>query len=122
MGWGGAESQPVTATRLAMNTPGAHAHPTCIFLLHTYLSLHTYFLLQCADVYVLPGVPQFFRTKLKVICDHFLKTNAPRLTRSINLTLPEIEIVNILNSAVAAHTSVSFGSYPVSSGKVTSTQ
>ena len=30
-------------------------------------------ILQCENVFVLPGVPQFFEEKLDVICDHFLE-------------------------------------------------
>lgn len=30
-------------------------------------------ILQCENVFVLPGVPQFFQEKLDVICDHFLE-------------------------------------------------
>jgi hypothetical protein len=30
-------------------------------------------ILQCENVFVLPGVPQFFEEKLGVICDHFLE-------------------------------------------------
>ena len=29
-------------------------------------------ILQCENVFVLPGVPQFFEQKLGTICDHFL--------------------------------------------------
>lgn len=75
-------------------------------------------ILQCANVFVLPGVPEFFRAKLEVITTHFIKGAAPRLARTVHLALPEIEIVSSLNAAVAAHAAIEFGSYPVTRGQV----
>ena len=67
---------------------------------------------------MLPGVPQFFRAKLSTIATHFLRGGAPALVRRVSISRPEIEIVQPLNGAVAAHPDVTFGSYPVGHGDV----
>jgi len=72
--------------------------------------------LQCANVFVLPGVPTFFLAKLRTIVTHFLVKPSPRLYRKLSLSLPELDIVTPLNKAVGAHGSVTFGSYPVKQG------
>lgn len=69
--------------------------------------------LQCANVFVLPGVPSFFLSKLRTIAAHFLAAPTPRLCRKLTLALPELDIVRALNAAVSAHAGVTFGSYPV---------
>jgi len=75
-------------------------------------------ILQCANVFVLPGVPAFFEAKLATICEHFLAANARPLTRKLSLTVAEEAVVGALNAAVDAHAEVTFGSYPVSQGDV----
>ena len=74
--------------------------------------------LQCANVFVLPGVPDFFAGKLAVIASHFLEGSSPLLSRRVQLNVVEETIVNELNGVVASHPRVSFGSYPVSQGAV----
>mmetsp|Transcript_69233 Transcript_69233/g.167456 ORF Transcript_69233/g.167456 Transcript_69233/m.167456 type:complete len:175 (-) Transcript_69233:238-762(-) len=71
--------------------------------------------LQCANVFVLPGVPSFFANKLGTLATHFLDGAAPRLHRQLCISLSEMEIVAPLNAVVALpeHATVSFGSYPV---------
>jgi len=71
--------------------------------------------LQCANVFVLPGVPSFFANKLATLATHFLDGAAPRLHRQLCISLSEMEIVAPLNAVVALqeHATVSFGSYPV---------
>ena len=73
---------------------------------------------QCANVFVLPGVPEYFCSKLKSVCKHFISGGGRCLRRSLKLALPEIEIVSSLNAAVAAHPAVTFGSYSISRGRV----
>ena len=41
-------------------------------------------------------LPQFFRSKLEIICKHFLHTSPPRLTRRTFLNVSELVIVNFL--------------------------
>lgn len=72
--------------------------------------------LQCANVFVLPGVPTFFVAKLRTIVAHFLAKPPPKLYRKLSLSLPEMDIVTALNAAVDAHGGVTFGSYPVNQG------
>ena len=54
-----------------------------------------------------------------MICASLLAgAEAPCAIRRVLLRLPEDQIVEALNEAVAAHAGVSFGSYPVSQGLV----
>lgn len=70
-------------------------------------------IMQVGNVFVLPGVPAFFAAKLDVILGHFVGAQPPRAhTRTLVLSVVEETIVAPLNEAVAAHPSVSFGSYP----------
>ena len=75
-------------------------------------------ILQCANVFVLPGVPQFFAAKLDTIATHFLQGKTPVVTRRVRLAVNEEEIVKPLNDVVASHPDVQFGSYPVQQGQV----
>lgn len=75
-------------------------------------------ILQCGTVFVLPGVPEFFRAKLTTILANFVRGAAPVLSRSVRLAISEEEIVASLNAIVEAHPQVSIGSYPVNQGRV----
>jgi len=75
-------------------------------------------ILQCANVFVLPGVPSHFSAKATTICAHFLLGATPVLARRVLLTSEEDSIVAELNRVVASHRSISFGSYPVRQGAV----
>jgi molybdopterin-biosynthesis enzyme MoeA-like protein len=75
-------------------------------------------ILQCKNVFVLPGVPQFFTAKLDTIATHFLRGATPVVSRRIRLAVNEEAIVSPLNEIVGAHPDVQFGSYPVSQGAV----
>ncbi|CAN0068642.1 unnamed protein product, partial [Laminaria digitata] len=68
-------------------------------------------ILQTENVFILPGVPQFFQTKMQTIVDHFLDTRSMHV-KKIVLSADEFLIVGHLNDAVAAHPKVTFGSYP----------
>eukprot|EP00903_Cladosiphon_okamuranus_P021990 g20220.t1 len=68
-------------------------------------------ILQTENVFILPGVPEFFKSKMTVIADHFLDSR-PMFVRKIVLSADEFLIVEVLNKAVEAHPSVTFGSYP----------
>eukprot|EP00908_Phaeocystis_cordata_P005639 Transcript_16138.p1 GENE.Transcript_16138~~Transcript_16138.p1 ORF type:complete len:597 (+),score=270.45 Transcript_16138:78-1793(+) len=72
--------------------------------------------LQCANVFVLPGVPTYFSSKLATLATHFLAGAAPRLYRQLSLGLPEVDIVEPLNEVVGQHEGVGFGSYPTEQG------
>mmetsp|Transcript_18302 Transcript_18302/g.30557 ORF Transcript_18302/g.30557 Transcript_18302/m.30557 type:complete len:551 (+) Transcript_18302:109-1761(+) len=76
-------------------------------------------ILQCGNVFVLPGVPDFFRSKLEVITTHFVRGMALTVNRKVSLCINELEVVGILNQLVFAHGPlVRFGSYPVDQGQV----
>ena len=71
-------------------------------------------ILQCDNVFVLPGVPKYFDEKLSAILDEFcVATKPPTRTKQVRLRVNEEEIVSALNKAVASHPEVTFGSYPV---------
>ena len=69
--------------------------------------------LQCRNVFVLPGVPEFFATKIEAVADY---VSSDALERSavykVVLSVDEATIVPVLNSAVEEHPEVTFGSYP----------
>lgn len=68
--------------------------------------------LQCSNIFILPGVPQFFQKKV----EHVAKYLSTELERSVAfkvvLSIDEDAIVPILNSVVERNPLVSFGSYP----------
>jgi FAD synthetase len=68
--------------------------------------------LQCRNIFILPGVPQFFSPKIENVAAYL----SSQLERSIGfkvvLSVDETSIVNVLNSVVQKHKNVSFGSYP----------
>jgi FAD synthetase len=69
--------------------------------------------LQCSNVFVLPGVPEFFATKIGLVADYVSSDELERSTvYKVVLSVDETAIVSILNAAVIEHPEVSFGSYP----------
>ena len=68
-------------------------------------------ILQCDNVFVLPGVPQFFEDKLADIVQHFVE---PRRLSACKVVLgvDEGSVVSALNALVEANPRVTFGSYP----------
>ncbi|CAM9334039.1 unnamed protein product [Chrysoparadoxa australica] len=95
-------------------------------------------ILQCENVFILPGVPQFFEQKMQVIAGHFLAGNKKFFVKKVVLSADEFCITKELDEvmllsthglafqiplliltdsmlcfqAVANHPLVSFGSYP----------
>jgi len=68
--------------------------------------------LQCKNVFILPGVPQFFKPKVELVAS-YLSTHFQRSSIfKVILSTEETQIVDILNSVVKNHPDVSFGSYP----------
>eukprot|EP00546_Thalassionema_frauenfeldii_P011574 CAMPEP_0178925948 /NCGR_PEP_ID=MMETSP0786-20121207/18225_1 /TAXON_ID=186022 /ORGANISM="Thalassionema frauenfeldii, Strain CCMP 1798" /LENGTH=636 /DNA_ID=CAMNT_0020600945 /DNA_START=121 /DNA_END=2031 /DNA_ORIENTATION=+ len=68
--------------------------------------------LQCRNIFILPGVPQYFAKKINDLAK-YLSTHLERsATYKVVLSVDEASIVPILNDAVDAHPNVSFGSYP----------
>ncbi|CAM9873798.1 unnamed protein product [Discosporangium mesarthrocarpum] len=68
-------------------------------------------ILQCENVFILPGVPQFFQSKMGVIAEHFLNDRLMHC-KKIVLNADEFMIVSQLDEAVLAYPGVTFGSYP----------
>jgi molybdopterin-biosynthesis enzyme MoeA-like protein len=68
--------------------------------------------LQCDNIFVLPGIPQFYADKMRLIAKHFLPVGHMIDTCKIVLGLEERRLVSVLDALVAAHTEVKFGSYP----------
>ena len=71
-------------------------------------------ILQCGhNVFILPGVPQFFESKVKALATHLLSSDLERsVFYRVVLSCEEAAIVESLNEVVLRHPSVSFGSYP----------
>lgn len=68
--------------------------------------------LQCRNVFILPGVPEFFSKKVKSLAE-YLSTQLERsVTYKVVLSVDEASIVDALNAAVKRHPHVTFGSYP----------
>ncbi len=68
--------------------------------------------LQCRNIFVLPGVPEFFEKKVQSLAS-YLSTQLERsVTYKVVLSIDEASIVDILNEAVDRHPHVTFGSYP----------
>ena len=69
--------------------------------------------LQCRNIFVLPGVPEFFSEKIRNVAEY---VSSDELQRSavckVVLSVDEASIVSVLNRAVEVHPDVSFGSYP----------
>jgi molybdopterin-biosynthesis enzyme MoeA-like protein len=42
-------------------------------------------ILQCENVFILPGVPQYFEQKMAVIADHFLTGHAMAVAKVSNI-------------------------------------
>jgi molybdenum cofactor synthesis domain-containing protein len=79
-----------------------------------YLSdnVHDWPVLQCRNIFVLPGVPEFFEKKVQNLAA-YLSTQLERsVTYKVVLSIDEASIVDVLNTAVDRHPHVTFGSYP----------
>jgi FAD synthetase len=68
--------------------------------------------LQCRNVFVLPGVPDFFSKKIKNVAAYLSSQLERSIAFKIVLGVDEPSIVDILNEVVKNHPKVSFGSYP----------
>ena len=68
--------------------------------------------LQCRNIFVLPGVPEYFAKKVECLAA-YLSTQLERsATYKLVLSVDEPSIVDALNAAVERHPHVTFGSYP----------
>ena len=69
-------------------------------------------ILQCRHIYILPGVPQFFASKIALVAAYISEELEQSETYKVVLSVDEQSIVNVLNKVVLRHPYVSFGSYP----------
>lgn len=63
------------------------------------------------NVWLLPGIPEIFRSKLPIIREH-LDTENPFITRSVFTQMEEPDLKEILDEVVKGHPRVEIGSYP----------
>ena len=70
-------------------------------------------ILQCQNIYILPGVPQFFSKKIEALAPHLSEPdNFDCVSSKIVLSVDEVSVVPMLNKVVEDHPHVSIGSYP----------
>lgn len=72
----------------------------------------TWPILQCDNIFVLPGVPKFFAAKMDLIVKYFMTKYTPLETRKIVLAVEERRIVQMLNGLVERNQEVKVGAYP----------
>jgi FAD synthetase len=68
--------------------------------------------LQCRNIFILPGVPEFFAKKIENVATYLSSQLERSISYKVVLSVDEPSIVDILNEAVKNHPNVSFGSYP----------
>jgi FAD synthetase len=68
--------------------------------------------LQCRNVFILPGVPEYFAAKITNVASYLSCQLQRRTSYKVVLSVDETSIVSILNKAVANHPNVVIGSYP----------
>ena len=77
-----------------------------------YLSTDEWPVLQCRNIFVLPGVPEFFAKKIENVATYLSSQLERSIVMRIVLNVDEQCIVEVLNNAVKKHPKVSMGSYP----------
>ena len=68
--------------------------------------------LQCHNIFILPGVPQFFAKKMDSLAVYLSSQLERSITYKVVLSVDENSIVPVLNAVVDRHPDVCFGSYP----------
>lgn len=68
--------------------------------------------LQCKNIFILPGVPQFFAKKIESVAAYLSSQLERGAAYKVVLSVDEASIVDTLNDIVARHPNVTFGSYP----------
>jgi FAD synthetase len=68
--------------------------------------------LQCRNIFILPGVPEFFAQKIENLAAYLSSQLERSVAFKVVLSVDEASIVDVLNIAVMKHPNVSFGSYP----------
>lgn len=68
--------------------------------------------LQCHNIFILPGVPQFFAKKMESLAVYLSSQLERSASYKVVLSVDETSIVPVLNAVVDRHPDVAFGSYP----------
>jgi FAD synthetase len=68
--------------------------------------------LQCRNIFVLPGVPEFFQKKIESLSVYLSSQLDRSVSYRVVLSVDEPSIVQALNGVVKNHPQVIFGSYP----------
>jgi len=69
-------------------------------------------ILQCQNLFILPGVPEVFGFKIGLVAKYLSCQLERSVAYKVVLSVDEHSIVPILNKVVANHPNVCFGSYP----------
>ena len=68
--------------------------------------------LQCQNIFILPGVPEFFSKKIQNVAEYLSCQLERSVAYRVVLSIDENSIVSALNTVVENHPSVTIGSYP----------
>ena len=68
--------------------------------------------LQCKNIFILPGVPEFFQKKIRNVAEYLSCQMERSVAYKVVLCEDEHSIVTALNQVVENHPNVTFGSYP----------
>jgi len=85
--------------------------PSCSRLRYLSTKKDDWPILQCQNIFILPGVPLFFKSKVEILAD-YLGFEETTCTFKVILSIDETSVVPILNTVVKNHPLVNFGSYP----------
>jgi FAD synthetase len=98
--------EPLTQAQIKMATLPSNAK------LRYLSSKDDWPVLQCRNIFILPGVPEYFSMKIQGVAS-YLSSQLERSTAyKIVLRVDEAAIVDALNDTVDNHPNVTFGSYP----------
>jgi len=102
---GDSETKELTPAQIKMATLPSNAKLR-------YLSTDEWPVLQCRNIFILPGVPEFFAKKIENVATYLSSQLERSIVMRIVLNVDEQCIVEVLNEAVKNHPKVSMGSYP----------
>ena len=77
-----------------------------------YLHEDEWPVLQCRNIFILPGVPEYFSKKIENVAAYLSSQLERSMAYRLVLSVDEASIVEPLNECVTKHPLVSFGSYP----------
>ena len=68
--------------------------------------------LQCRNIFILPGIPEFFQMKIENVAEYLSCQLGRSVAYKVVLSVDENSIVPTLNQVVENHPNVTIGSYP----------